>query len=118
VQATVADVGAQKDIFPSLHTAVPTMLTLFAFRYRRDSWPLRWSWPLVGFAASQIIGATMFLRWHYLIDICAGISLAALAVWFSDRAVRWDDARRERLGLAPAWTALTLQSPGNATGKV
>jgi hypothetical protein len=108
VKATVADAGAQKDIFPSLHTAVPTMFTLLAFKYRQEHLPFRYSWPLMGFCASQIIIATMFLRWHYLIDICAGVALAALAVSVADHAVRWDDARRERLGLAPAWGVLKL----------
>jgi hypothetical protein len=82
------------------------MFTLLAFRYRREFLPFRYSWRVVAFCTSQIIIATMFLRWHYLIDICAGVALAALAVSVADRAVRWDDARRERLGLAPAWTPL------------
>jgi hypothetical protein len=106
VRATVDGAGAQKDIFPSLHTGVPTMFTLLAFRHRKEFVPFRFSWPVVGFCASQIVIATMFLRWHYLIDICAGLALATIAVVVADRAVRWDDARRSRLGLAPAWTPL------------
>jgi len=106
VEATVDGAGAQKDIFPSLHTAVPTMFTVLAFRFRKEFLPFRWSWPIVGFCTSQIIIATMYLRWHYLIDICAGLTLAFLAVWVADRSVRWDDARRVRLSLPPAWTTL------------
>jgi len=109
VQATVDGAGAQKDIFPSLHTAVPSMFALLAFRFRKEFLPYRFSWPVVGFCASQIIVATMFLRWHYLIDICAGLALAALAVAAADRAVSWDDARRVRLGLAPAWGTLSFR---------
>jgi hypothetical protein len=109
VQATVDGAGAQKDIFPSLHTAVPTMFTLLAFRYRKEFLPFRISWPIVGFCASQIVIATMYLRWHYLVDICAGLALAVLAVFVADRAVQWDDARRVRLHLHPAWTRLTLR---------
>jgi PAP2 superfamily len=115
VKATVADAGAQKDIFPSLHTAVPSMFTLLAFRYRREFRPFRYSWPIVGFCTSQIIIATMFLRWHYLIDICAGLALASIAVAFADRAVTWDDARRVRLNLSPAWTPLTGPRGRNQT---
>ena len=118
VKATVADAGAQKDIFPSLHTAVPMMFTILAFRYRREFRPFRWSWPVMAFCTSQIVLATMYLRWHYLIDICAGTALAALAVAVADRAVRWDDARRERLGLVPAWTVLTLEPRAVTDGKV
>jgi hypothetical protein len=110
--------GAQKDIFPSLHTAVPTMFTLLAFRFRREFRPFRWSWPVMAFCTSQIIVATMYVRWHYLIDICAEVTLAAVAVTLTDRAVRWDDARRERLGLVPAWTLLTLEPYAVTDGKV
>jgi hypothetical protein len=109
VKATVAAEGAQKDIFPSLHTAVPSFLTLLAFRYRSVFRPFRWSAPIVGFCTSQIIIATMYLRWHYLIDICAGIALATIAVVGSGHLVTWDEARRERRGLSPAWTPLTFR---------
>ncbi len=109
VKAAVVGAGAQKDIFPSLHTAVPSMFTLLAWKHRHEFRLFRYSWWSVGFCTSQIIVATMFLRWHYLIDICAGLTLATLAVQLADRAVLWDDARRARLGLAPAWRPLTLR---------
>jgi hypothetical protein len=108
VQEAVKSVGAQKDIFPSLHTAVPTFFAIFAFRYRRVQWPFRYTWPIMAFCALQIIGATMFLRWHYLIDIFAGITLAATADWLASRLVPWDDRRRAAQGLAPAWSQLLL----------
>jgi hypothetical protein len=117
VQEAVKSVGAQKDIFPSLHTAVPTFFALFAFRYRKVQWPFRYTWPVMAFCALQIIGATMFLRWHYLIDIFAGITLAASADALAARLVPWDDRRRAAAGLAPAWSLLLLplgwvRSPG------
>jgi hypothetical protein len=108
VQEAVSSVGAQKDIFPSLHTAVPTFFALFQFRYRRQQWPFRYTWPLAAFCALQIIGATMFLRWHYLVDILAGLMLAIAADVLAARLVPWDQARRARLGLAPAWSRLSL----------
>ncbi len=80
VQASVAAVDETKrtDIFPSLHTAGPTFLALFSFRHRALR-PFRFTWPVVAFATTQIILATMFLRWHYLADVLAGIGLAVLA---------------------------------------
>ena len=108
VQEAVASAGAQKDIFPSLHTAVPTFFALFAFRYRKVQWPFRYTWPVMAFCASQIIGATMFLRWHYLIDIFAGITLATVSDALAARLVPWDDRRRAARGLAPAWHTLVL----------
>src|SRR6185436_6391419 len=44
-RALVAKSGAQKDIFPSLHTAAPTFLLLFSF-HRRSELPFRYTWPL------------------------------------------------------------------------
>ena len=66
--------GAQKDIFPSLHTAAPTFFALFSFRHRSAAVQVHVADR--AFCATQIICATMFLRWHYLIDIFAGLTLA------------------------------------------
>jgi hypothetical protein len=96
VQATVHAGGAQKDIFPSLHTAAPTYFALFSYRHRKVA-PYKYTWMIVGFCALQIICATMFLRWHYLIDIFAGITLATFACVAGERLVTWDAERRAEL---------------------
>ena len=82
VELTVATAGAQLDIFPSLHTAWPAYFTLHAFAYR-DTQPFRWVWPVLGFVAVNIILATMFLRWHWFIDVAAGLLLAVAARRFA-----------------------------------
>ena len=105
VKATVSAGGAQKDIFPSLHTAAPTFFALFSFRYRKHL-PFKYSWPVVAFFASQIICATMFLRWHYLVDIFAGITLATTAVFLGGKLIAWEKARREAFGAPPTYTLL------------
>lgn len=75
VLAVVTSGGAQMDIFPSLHTALPTLLLLFAYRHR--AWlPLRHGWVLLAGFVGNIVLATMYLRWHYLIDVVAGFALA------------------------------------------
>ena len=94
--------GAQKDIFPSLHTAGPTFVAIFSFRHR-DRSPFKYTWPLVAFFATQIMIATLFLRWHYVVDVIAGLVLAALAAEVGQRLADWEHARRERLRLGPAW---------------
>jgi hypothetical protein len=102
VMTTVHAGGAQKDIFPSLHTAAPTFIALFSFRHR-DKLPFRYTWPAVSFFAINIIFATMFLRWHYIIDVVAGLTLATSALVIAVRVVRWDFARRYARGLAASW---------------
>jgi len=82
VKVTVAAAGAQLDIFPSLHTAFPAYFTLYAFGQRARA-PWSWAWPFLAFVAFNIILATMFLRWHWFIDVAAGALLAMAARRFS-----------------------------------
>ncbi len=98
----VARSGAQKDIFPSLHTAAPTFLVLFSF-HRRGELPFRYTWPVVAFFAINIVIATMFLRWHYVIDVVAGLLLAVTAHTLAVRVTARETARRDALNLGPLW---------------
>lgn len=102
VMSAVHSGGAQMDIFPSLHTGAPTMLALFSYRNRKQL-PFRYTWPVVAFCTVNIIIATMFLRWHYLIDVVAGFSIAVAAVFVSRPVVRWELARRHRENLGELW---------------
>ena len=102
VDQLVASAGAQKDIFPSIHTAAPMFILLFSF-HNRAYLPYRFTWPLVAFFSFNIIIATMFLRWHWLVDIVAGLTLALLAYVGSVIGTRWETAHRKRLGLPAAW---------------
>jgi hypothetical protein len=107
--------GALMDIFPSLHTGAPTVLAFFSYRNRK-SLPFRYTWPIVAFCAANIIIATMFLRWHYLIDVVAGFSLAVSIVLASRPIVRWELARRAREGLGDLWPRFSngpLSGSGN-----
>ncbi len=105
VKATVEAGGAQKDIFPSLHTAAPSYFAMFSFIHRR-AFPFKYTWPIMAFIAFQIICATMFLRWHYMIDIVAGLSLAATAAFGSKKIVEWEKARREKAKVPPIFEPL------------
>lgn len=78
VQVTVASAGSQLDIFPSLHTAYPAFFTLHAFG-NRDRAPFKYVWPLIAFFSLNMITATMFLRWHWGIDVIAGLCVAVTA---------------------------------------
>jgi hypothetical protein len=102
VQQLVASAGAQKDIFPSIHTAAPTFTLLFSF-HNREHLPYRFTWPLVAFFSFNIIIATMFLRWHWLVDILAGLTLALFAYLVAVLGTRWERRHRREHGLPPAW---------------
>ena len=65
------------DVFPSLHCGV-SFFILFFDRLRS---PLRFRvmlLPCIGITA-----ATIYLRYHYFIDLAAGFALAAFALWIS-----------------------------------
>jgi hypothetical protein len=95
--------GAMKDIFPSLHTAGPLWFALYAFHCAKTD--RRFFWPAVVslFFSVNIIISTMFLRWHYAIDVVAGISLAVGARWATPRIARWEEELRARLGEPHPW---------------
>lgn len=95
VEITVAAAGAQLDIFPSLHTAWPVYFMLHAYAHR-DFLPYRVLWPILGFIALNIVIATMFLRWHWFIDVALGLLLA-----FGARAFAVAVSGREQLRGTP-----------------
>ncbi len=99
VMSTVQSGGAQMDIFPSLHTGAPTYILLFSYRYR-DRMPFRYSWVVIAVFAVNIIIATMFLRWHYVIDVVAGLLLAVFAFWAGNTLSALDARRRAGLTTA------------------
>jgi membrane-associated phospholipid phosphatase len=105
--------GAQKDIFPSLHTAGPVFLSLFSFRHR-DKAPFKYTWPFVAFFSANIVIATMFLRWHYLIDVLAGIALSVGASFLAPVISRREIDHREQHALQPVWIPLVLRFWGRA----
>jgi membrane-associated phospholipid phosphatase len=107
---TVSTGGALKDIFPSLHTAAPTAIALFSWRHRREM-PFRYTWPITAFFALNIIGATIFLRWHYAIDVVAGLALASASVGLAARIAPREQERRARLGLSTTWPSLPWRDP-------
>jgi len=102
VNAVVSSAGAQMDIFPSLHTAFSVYFALHAFGHRERRLN-RWLWPVLAFFALNIVAATLILRWHYGIDLVAGIALAVFArrasVWAADHEAR----RNAGIVRQPVW---------------
>jgi hypothetical protein len=106
VELTVATAGAQLDIFPSLHTAWPAYFTLHAFAHR-DNAPFRVLWPILGFVALNIIIATMFLRWHWFIDVALGLLLAFAARGFAVAVASREEQRGAPYDVRqPVWERL------------
>jgi hypothetical protein len=68
------------DVFPSLHCAVSSYFLFFDRRHR--PWRYRlYLVPCVGLWFS-----TLYLRYHYAIDVICGFALSALALWLVNRS--------------------------------
>jgi membrane-associated phospholipid phosphatase len=88
------------DVFPSGHTMISVAVLIVAWRRARDVF-----WVLLPVATGLII-ATVYCRYHYVIDVIAGTTLAFATVPLGDR---WYDAWMSRLrgstAPAPAYSA-------------
>ncbi|MCG3133528.1 MAG: hypothetical protein HMLKMBBP_00706 [Planctomycetes bacterium] len=78
----VHDGHPPRDAFPSLHTANAVTLLLMAWRHDRRVLAVV-AVPMLG-----LVGATMYLRYHYATDVIAGVILAAAFQPFALSAVR------------------------------
>jgi membrane-associated phospholipid phosphatase len=105
VRDTVRTAGALKDIFPSIHTAASVYLLLFTLRHRRAR-PFNVVWPATAFVTANLVVATVFLRWHYVVDVIAGVALALAAHLLAPRIARRETAYRARHGLSEVWPPL------------
>ncbi len=81
------------DVFPSGHTMVSVTVLLVAWKRARDVF-----WWLLPIATGLII-STVYCRFHYVIDVIAGASLAVVTVplgdWIYDRWTARQAAQQE-----------------------
>lgn len=68
----------QRDCFPSLHVGLSFLVWLYAWRNSKGLF-----WMLAPFILSLWF-STVYLRYHYLVDVLAGLLLAPICYWFSN----------------------------------
>lgn len=73
----------QRDVFPSGHTQLTLVCAYLAFHYRLKS---RW---VVAVLTSLLIISTVYLRYHYVVDIIAGAVFFVLTIWTGNRLQPW-----------------------------
>ena len=71
------------DAFPSGHTMITVFCLLVAYRESRR---LFRAWLPI---AILLIVSTMYCRFHYVVDVIAGLSLAFVALPVGDRLYAW-----------------------------
>lgn len=74
---------APRDVFPSGHTMMTLVAIYWAMRFRLKA---RWG---IAVAGALLVFSTVYLRYHYAIDVLAGAFLAAVCVAISPAAYRW-----------------------------
>jgi membrane-associated phospholipid phosphatase len=75
--------GNQRDCMPSGHVAIALLVLFLSYRYARLLFYL--FCPIVG----ALILSTVYLRYHYVIDLFAGAALAAGCSLIGPRLYRW-----------------------------
>ncbi len=75
--------GNKRDCFPSGHTQTVLISLWFAFKYRR---PLFWIYLPVIIA---LIISTVYLRYHYVIDLVAGVAAAGITILLGNILWTW-----------------------------
>lgn len=66
--------GITRDCFPSGHTEMTLLVLYYARRFHRRTF-----WLLLP-VGSALIFSTVYLRYHYVIDVAAGVATAALVI--------------------------------------
>jgi membrane-associated phospholipid phosphatase len=66
------------DCFPSLHVGITLLLSLYLWEYRRKLFV-----PALAYVVCMCC-ATVYLRYHYLIDVIAAFAYAPAAYWLND----------------------------------
>jgi len=80
--------GNQRDCFPSGHTQVALISLWFALKYKR---PLFWIYLPICMA---LIFSTVYLRYHYVIDLAAGFVFAGITLLIGPRLLGWWEGHR------------------------
>lgn len=86
--------GPLLDVFPSMHTCLPLCIFLFSARHLPPAALITGLW------LPHIVLSTMFLRYHYLIDVIAGALLALVLFAAVRPAMAAYERWRQRTGVA------------------
>jgi membrane-associated phospholipid phosphatase len=75
--------NTKTDAFPSGHTAVALMTLYYAWKTREKTLTVLLLPTVLG-----LILSTVYLRYHYVIDVVAGVLLAAFTIYLAPRAYK------------------------------
>jgi len=79
--------GVKRDAFPSGHTGIALTVLMLSFRYEKRLFML-----FLPFVAALVF-STVYLRYHYVVDVLAGIALTALTLLIGERYYEYREKR-------------------------
>ena len=79
---------AQRDVFPSGHTQMTLISIYLAHRYKLKSRSFIYLFGMM------LVISTVYLRYHYVIDVLGGIVFMWLTWWSAPKLFRWWEDRR------------------------
>lgn len=81
ISSSAADAAqrVQRDVFPSGHTQLTLIVVYLSHRYR-----LKTRWIITVLATLLIVG-TIYLRYHYVVDLIGGALFFAFTIWSGER---------------------------------
>lgn len=89
------------DCMPSMHTALYFLCLLYVVRYRGMFRWKRFALSFWSISCASLMFSCVYLRYHWAIDIIAGMVLAFLAFIAADRVIAyWDVLKAEGPGLS------------------
>ncbi len=72
-----------RDTFPSGHTELTLTAIYLAFTYKAK---IRWGLLVIG---TLLIISTVYMRYHYAVDVMAGMLMFVFAIWSGKKIDRW-----------------------------
>ncbi len=73
----------QRDVFPSGHTQLTLVVVYLSFFYKIK---LRW---VIAILSTLLIIATVYLRYHYVIDLIGGFMFFLITIWTGKKMQQW-----------------------------
>jgi membrane-associated phospholipid phosphatase len=78
----------QRDVFPSGHTQLTLIVVYLGHRYNLKT---RW---IMTFLAGLLIVGTVYLRYHYVVDLFGGVLFFVFTIWSGEKIQSWWEKRR------------------------
>lgn len=92
--------GEARNCFPSLHTAWALVVLIFSWK------KMRWLFWIYLFPVASLLLSTLYLRFHYVVDLIAGAILAVAGAHAIPRAERWWSRRAAPTAAPPREPAI------------